>query len=162
MSQGSNSTSLIAMADMRLLSCKQANLGNVEYLKELRCHDLGAQMRQAVTSGISLSATKPAHATSLGTFDPLHDMTIFGLSEANNLNVKFDHCDLYLLDSVLGFQWDVKPLKPDTPGYFFKFVTSASVYLCIKTFSLKFNFTFAQATFPLSSDYRELCKGLFK
>ena len=106
------------MAHMRLLSCKQANLGNVEYLKELRCHDLGAQMRQAVASGISLSATKPAHATSLGTFDPLHDMTIFGLSEANNLNVKFEHCDLYLLDSVLGFQWDVKPLKPDTPGYF--------------------------------------------
>jgi hypothetical protein len=154
--------SFISKAQLRVLSCQQANLGNVCYLRDLRCHALGAQMRQAVVSGISLSATKPPQATSLGPFEPLHDMAVFGLSDANSFKVKYEHSDLYKLDSVLGSQWDVKQRKADTPRYFFKFVTTATVYLCKKTFILKFNFTFAQSTFPLTPEYRLSCKALFK
>jgi len=46
-------------------------------------------MRQAVLSGISLNATRPAQQISLGTFDPFFDMAIFGLSEMNNLRIPF-------------------------------------------------------------------------
>ena len=46
-------------------------------------------MRQAVSSGISLNATRPAQPISLGTFDPFSDMVIFGLSEMNNFRIPF-------------------------------------------------------------------------
>ena len=45
--------------------CQERNFGNVHYLRDLRCHALGAQMRQAVSSGISLNATRPAQPISL-------------------------------------------------------------------------------------------------
>lgn len=118
-------------------------------------------MRQAVFSGIYLCATKPPQAASLGAFEPLHDQAIFGLSEANNFKVKLDHSKLNLFDSEMGAQWDVKPLKPHVPGFFFKFVTSLTVYVDRKTFILKFNFSFAESTFTLGPDYRVSCKALF-
>ena len=152
---------LITLGVSQLQSCQLANLGDISYLRDLRRHAVGAQMRQAVFSGISLNATKPPQAISLGPFEPLHDHAIFGLSEANNLKVRFSHSDLFKLDSVMGTQWDVKQLRPDAPGFFFKFVTSLSVYVDKKTFTLKFNFTFAQSSFPLNRDYRNACSGMF-
>jgi hypothetical protein len=46
-------------------------------------------MRQAVFSGISLNATRPAQPVSLGAFEPFQDMAIFGLTEKNNFKVSF-------------------------------------------------------------------------
>ena len=139
---GKDLNSLISSAHARLISCQLDNLGVVSYSRDLRRHAVGAQMRQAVFSGTSLSATKPSQAISLGPFEPLHDHVLFGLSEANNFKVNFDHSHFYLLDSVMGAQWDVKQIKPDAPGFFFKFITSVTVYLDRKTFYLKFNFCY--------------------
>ena len=152
---------LVSEAQSRLFCCQLANLGAVGYLRDLRRHALGAQMRQAVFSGISLSATKPSHVVSLGPFEPLHDQAIFGMSEANSFKVKLDHLDLYTLDTVMGAKWDVKPLRPDIPDSFFKFVTTATVFLDRKTLLLKFSFTYAESTFCLDANYRTSCKALF-
>jgi len=68
---------------------QERNFANVPYLRELRRHALGAQMPQAVSSGISLHATRPSQLIGLGTFEPFHDMTIFSLSERNKLKNSF-------------------------------------------------------------------------
>ena len=68
---------------------QESNFGNVFYLRELCHHVLGAQMRQAVLSGISLNATQPAQPISLGAFEPFHGMMIFNLSEENNSKIPF-------------------------------------------------------------------------
>ena len=68
---------------------QERNFGNVLYFRELRRHALGAQMRQAVSSGISLNATRPVQPISLGAFEPFHDMAIFNLSEKNNFKIPF-------------------------------------------------------------------------
>ena len=82
---------------------QERNFGNVPYLRELRRHALGAQMRQAVSSGISLHATRPSQPISLGTFEPFHDMTIFGLSEKNKFKIPFSLGSGYsLLDNLMG------------------------------------------------------------
>ena len=153
---------LATVAQSRLVSCQLSYLGVVSYQRELRRHALGAQMRQAVFSGISLNATKPPKAISLGAFEPLPDQAIFGLSEANSFKIKFEHSNLCALDQVMGERWDVKSLKSGVPEAFFKFVTSCSVYFDRKTFVLKFSFAYVESTFPLSSDYRVSCKAMFK
>ena len=82
---------------------QERNFGNVPYLRELRRHALGAKMRQAVSSGISLHATRPSQPISLGTFEPFHDMTIFGLSEKNKFKIPFSLGSGYsLLDNLMG------------------------------------------------------------
>ena len=152
----------VSQAQSRLCSCQLANLGVVvDYLRDLRRHALGAQMRQAVFSGISLNSTKPSQVVSLGPLEPLHDQAIIGISEANSFKVKFDHSDLCKLDLVMGAKWDIKPLKPNVPESFFKFITFATVFLDRKTFILKFSFTYAESTFPLDTNYRTTCQGLF-
>ena len=69
--------------------CQERNFGNVHYLRDLRRHALGAQMCQAVSSGISLNATQLAQPISLGAREPFHDMAIFGLSEVNKFKNSF-------------------------------------------------------------------------
>ena len=85
--------------------CQGSNFGNVHYLRELRCHALGAQMRQAVLSGISLNATRSPQPVSLGALEPFHDMAIFGLSEMNKFRIPFSlvgEGGYGLLDSIMG------------------------------------------------------------
>ena len=85
--------------------CQERNFGNVHYLRDLCRHALGVQMRHAVSSGISLHATRPAQPISLGTFDPFSDMAIFGLSEMNNcLNWKINCDDLSSVSSTTAVQ----------------------------------------------------------
>jgi len=77
--------------------------GNVHYLRDLRRLVLGAQMRQAVSSVISLNVTRPAQPISLGAFDPFLDMVIFGLSEMNNFRIPFSPLGGYsVLDGIMG------------------------------------------------------------
>ena len=117
--------------------CQERNFGNVHYLRDLRRHALGAQMRQAVSSGISLNATRPAQPISLGALEPFHDMAIFGLSEVNKFKIPFTLVGGYsLLDGIMGKGWDVKPLRADVADCHFKFVTSLTVYLDRKHFTL--------------------------
>ena len=140
---------------------QERNFGNVPYLRELRRHALGAQMRQAVSSGISLHATRPSQPISLGTFEPFHDMTIFGLSEKNKFKIPFSLGSGYsLLDNLMGRGWDVKSLRRDVADCHFKFVTLLTVYLDKKNFTLKFSFSYSEAPFPFCPDYREKCKAL--
>ena len=69
-------------------------------------------MRQAVTRGISLNATRPAQPISLGAFDPFHDMAIFGLSEMKNFRKPFSLMGGYvLLHGTMGEGWDVTTLR---------------------------------------------------
>ena len=89
----------------------------------------------------------------------IHDQAILGISEASSFKVKFNHSDLYKLDLVMGAKWDVKLLKPNVPDSFFKFITTATVFVDRRTFILKFGFTFAESTFPL--DYHTSCQVLF-
>jgi hypothetical protein len=118
-------------------------------------------MRQAVFSGISVNATRPAQPVSLGAFEPFHDMAIFGLSEKNNFKVSFSLLGGFqMFDSLNGKGWDVKPLRSDVLDSHFKFVRSATVYLDKKNFTLKFSFSYSEAPFPLLNDYREKCCGL--
>ena len=63
---------------------QERNFGNVLYQSEMHCHALGAQMRQAVSNGISLHATRPAQPISLGASEPFHDMMIFNISGKNS------------------------------------------------------------------------------
>ena len=140
---------------------QERNFGNVPYLRELRRHALGAQMRQAVSSGISLHATRPSQPISLGTFEPFHDMTIFGLSEKNKFKIPFSLGSGYsLLDNLMGKGWDVKSLRRDVADCHFKFVTLLTVYLDKKNLTLKFSFSYSEAPFPFGPDYREKCKAL--
>ena len=60
----------------------------------------------------------------------------------------------------MGKGWDVKPLRADVTDCHFKFVTLLTIYLDKKNFTLKFSFSYSEAPFPLSSDYREKCKAL--
>ena len=140
---------------------QERNFGNVPYLRELRRHALGAQMRQAVSSGISLHATRPSQPISLETFEPFHDMTIFGLSEKNKFKIPFSLGSGYsLLDNLMGKGWDVKSLRGDVTDCHFKFVTLLTVYLDKKNFTLKFSFSYSEAPFPFGPDYREKCRAL--
>ena len=50
--------------------CQKRNFRNVHYPRDLRHHALGAQMRQAASSGISLHATRPAQPISLAPLIP--------------------------------------------------------------------------------------------
>ena len=135
---------------------QERNFGNVHYLRDLRRHALGAQMCQAVSSLISLNATRPAQPISLGALEPFHDMAIFGLSEVNKFKIPFTLVGGYsLLDGIMGKGWDVKPLCADVADCHFKFVTSLTVYLDRKHFTLKFSFSYSEAPFSLSPDYRE-------
>lgn len=145
----------------RVFRCQERNFGNVHYLRDLRRHALGAQMRQAVSSGISLNATRPAQPISLGAFDPFLDMAIFGLSEINNFRIPFSLVGGYsVLDGIMGKGWDVKPLRTDVNNCHFKFVSLFIVYLDKKNFVLKCSFSYSEAPFSLSSDYRDKCKAL--
>ena len=145
----------------RVCGCQERNFGNVHYLRDLRCHALGAQMRQAVLSGISLHATRPAQPISLGAFDPFSDMAIFGLSEMTNFRIPFSLVGGYsVLDSIMGKGWDVKPLRSDVDNCHFKYVSLFTVYLDKKNFILKCSFSYSEAPFSLSPDYREKCKAL--
>ena len=74
---------ILSKAHLRLSACQERNLGLVSYVQALRHHSLGAQMRQAVASGISVNATWPAQQVILGVFDPFHDAAIFGLLPMN-------------------------------------------------------------------------------
>ena len=140
---------------------QERNFQNVQYLRELRCHALGAPMRQAVSSGIFLNATRPAQPISLGAFEPFHDMAIFGLSEKNKFKIPFSLGSGYsLLDSLMGKGWDVKALRADVANCHFKFVTLLTVYLERKNFTLKFSFSYSEAPFPFCPAYREKCKAL--
>ena len=119
----------------RVCGCQERNFGNVHYLRDLRRHALGAQMRQAVSSGISLNATRPVQPISLGAFDPFSDMAIFGLSEMNNFRIPFSLVGGYsVLDSIMGKGWDVKPLRSDVDNCHFKYVSLFTVYLDKKNF----------------------------
>ena len=139
-------------AHSRVCVCQERNFENTHYLRELRLHALGAHMRHAVSSGISLNATRPAQPVCLGTLEPFHDMAIFGLSEVNKFRIPFSLASGYgLLDSIMGKGWDLKPLRADVADCHFKFVTSLTVYLDKKNFNIKFSF---------SQDYREKCKAL--
>jgi len=127
----------------------------------LRRHAFGAQMRQAVSSGISLNATRPVQPISLGAFEPFHDMAIFNLSEKNNFKIPFSLVGGYnVLDSLMGMGWDVKPLRADVEDCHFKFVTLLTVYLDKKHFTIKFSFSYSEAPFPMGPDYRDKCKAL--
>ena len=140
---------------------QERNFGNVLYFRELRRHALGAQMRQAVSSGISLNATRPVQPISLGAFEPFHDMAIFNLSEKNNFKIPFSLVGGYnVLDSLMGMGWDVKPLHADVEDCHFKFVTLLTVYLDKKHFTIKFSFSYSEAPFPMGPDYRNKCKAL--
>ena len=140
---------------------QERNFGNVLYLRELRRHALGAQMRQAVSSGISLNATRPAQPISLGAFEPFHDMMIFNLSEENNFKIPFSLVGGYnVLDGIMGKGWDVKPLRADVADCHFKFVTLLTVYLDKKHFTIKFSFSYSEAPFSMGPDYRDKCKAL--
>ena len=154
-------SSYVFSGQSRVCVCQGSNFGNVHYLRELRCHALGAQMRQAVLSGISLNATRPPQPVSLGALEPFHDMAIFGLSEMNKFRIPFSLVGGYgLLDSIMGKGWDVKPLRADVADCHFKFVTSLTIYLDKKHFTLKFSFSYSEAPFSLSPNYREKCKAL--
>ena len=63
---------------------QERNFGNVLYQSELLRHGLGAQISQAVLSGISFHATRPAQPISLGAFEPFHDMMIFNILGKNS------------------------------------------------------------------------------
>ena len=118
-------------------------------------------MRQAVSSGISLRATRPSQPISLGAFEPFHDMTIFGLSEKNKFKIPFSLGGGYsLLDNLMGKGWDVKSLRGDVADCHFKFVTLLTDYLDKKNFTLKFSFSYSKAPFPFGPDYRDKCKAL--
>ena len=140
---------------------QERNFGNVQYLRELRRHALGAQMRQAVSNGISLNATRPAQPISLGAFEPFHDMMIFNLSEKNSFKVPFSLVGGYnVLDGIMGKGWDVKPLRADVADCHFKFVTVLNVYLDKKHFTLNVSFSYSEAPFAMVPDYRDKCKAL--
>ena len=140
---------------------QERNFGNIFYLRGLRRHALGAQMRQAVLSGISLNATRPAQPISLSAFEPFHDMMIFNLSDENNFKIPFSLVGGYnVLDSIMGKGWDVKPLRADVGDCHFKFVTLLTVYLDKKNFNLKFSFSYSEVPFSLGLDYRDKCKAL--
>lgn len=113
---------------------------------------MGAQTRQAVWSGISLHATRPSQPISLGTFEPFHDMTIFGLSEKNKFKIPFSLGSGYsLLDNLMGKGWDVKSLRGDVADCHFKFVTLLTVYLDKnKTLLLSFHFHIPRLLFLLA------------
>ena len=146
----------------RVSLCQQRNFGNVHYLRDLRRHALGAQMRQAVFSGISLHATRPAQPVCLGALDPFHDMAIFGLTEKNKFKIPFSLLGGYShLDGLMEKGWDVKPLRINVSDCHFKYVTSLNVYLDKKNCSLKVSFSHSEAPFPLSSDHRDKCKAFF-
>lgn len=88
-------------------------------------------------------------------------MAIFGLSEVNKFKIPFTLVGGYsLLDGIMGRGWDVKPLHADVADCHFKFVTSLTVYLDRKHFTLKFSISYSKAPFSLSPDYREKCKAL--
>ena len=145
----------------RVCGCQERNFGNVHYLRDLRRHALGAQVRQAVSIGISLNATRPVQPISLGAFDPFSDMAIFGLSEMNNFRIPFSLVGGYsVLDSIMGKGWDVKPLRSDVDNCHFKYVSLFTVYLDKKNFILKCSFSYSAAPFSLSPDYRDKCRGL--
>ena len=68
-------------------------------------------------------------------------MAIFGPSEVNKFKIPFTLVGGYsLLDGIMGKGWDVKPLRADVADRHFKFVTSLTVYLDQKHFTLKFHF----------------------
>ena len=98
-------------------------------------------MPQAVSSCISLNAIRPAQLISLGALEPFHDMAIFGLYEVNKFKIPFPLVGGYsLLDGIMGRGWDVKPLHANVADCHFKFVTSLTVYLDRKHFTLSFHF----------------------
>ncbi len=66
---------------------------------------------------------------SLGAFEPFHDMVIFNLSGNNKFKIPFSLVGGYVLDSLMGLDWDVKPLRGDVRDCHFKFVTLLTVYL---------------------------------
>ena len=149
---------LLFKCQTRICRCQERNFGNVFYQRELRRHALGAQIRQAVSSGISVNATRPAQPVSLGVFEPFHDMSMFGLSEGNNFKVTLNMSEGFqLLDSLCGKGWDVKPLRLDVSDCHFKFVRTATIYLDKKNLSIKFSFSFCEAPFCLGPDYRARC-----
>ena len=53
-------SSILSVAHKRVISCQEKNLGLVEYVRGLRCHSLGAQMRQSVIFSISVNASRTA------------------------------------------------------------------------------------------------------
>ena len=88
-------------------------------------------------------------------------MAIFGLSEVNKFRIPFSLASGYrLLDSIMGKGWDVKPSRADVADCHFKFVTSLTVYLDKKNLNIKFPFSYSEAPFSFSQDYREKCKVL--
>ena len=145
-------SSYVFSAQSRVCVCQERNFKNIHYLRELRRH--------AVSSGISLNATRPAQPVCLGALEPFHDMAIFGLSEVNKFRLPFSLASGYgLLDSIVGKGWDVKPLRADVADCHFKFVTSLTVYLDKKNFNIKFSLSYSEAPFSFSQDYRQKCKA---
>ena len=90
-----------------------------------------SQMRQAVSSGISLRATRPSTAHQSWRFWAFswHDNPL-GLSEKNKFKIPFSLGGGYsLLDNLMGKGWDVKSLRGDVADCHFKFVTLLTDYL---------------------------------
>ena len=161
-SVSSHLSSVLEEAHVRVCACQERNLGLISYVRDLRRHSLGALMRQAVHSGISVNATRPVAPVTLGAFDSLHDAAIFGLNATNKFKVSFSLSGGFQgLDFVMGKGWDVKPLKASVVDSHFKYVRKLSLYVD-KHFFLKFSFSYSEAPFALQEveDYREKCRSL--
>lgn len=123
----------------RVLDCQEKNIGNVFYLLDHRKSCLASQMRQAVWSGISRSATWPSQPIHLGLFDPVLDTQIFGLSSKNQFQVIYKGKDIAKMDTLLGALWDVKILEPGNPQSHFKYVCQVRLFVHRSSMSLRFN-----------------------
>ena len=66
----------------------------------------------------------------------------------------------HLLDSIMGKGWDVQPECSDVDNCHFKYVSLFTVYLDKKNFILRCSFSYSEAPFSLSPDYRGKCKAL--
>lgn len=140
---------LIEQAHLRIFNCPTSK--SFEYLREVRIHNFGVNIRHTIRSNISRNGTRSTQPIYLGNFEPMFDVELFGLNPKNNFRRVFAPKDFGLLDKLMGKYWDIKPLVENDPASQFKIVNRLTVYVDKATRSrLKCTFTYVQSPLAIS------------